>query len=142
MTADQFRRLALGLPEAVERSHFSHPDFRVRNKIFATLGYPDPRYGMVKLTPEQQEELLCAAPETFRPAAGAWGRSGSTVVLLSATKVATLAPIIRRAWENAAANNPPRKIRRPRTSGNQAAVVRRAPVAPDAAAARRRSRPR
>jgi hypothetical protein len=100
MTAAQFRRLALSLPEAVENSHVNHPDFRVRNRIFATLGYPDPRYGMVKLTPEQQKKLLRAAPETFRPAAGAWGRSGSTVVLLSTTRVATLAPIIRLAWEN------------------------------------------
>ena len=100
MTAAQFRRLALALPEAVESSHFDHPDFRVRNKIFATLGYPDPRNGMVRLTPGQQEELLRTAPESFRPAAGAWGRSGSTVVLLSATKVTTLAPIIRLAWAN------------------------------------------
>jgi len=100
MTAAQFRRLALALPEAVESSHFDHPDFRVRNKIFATLGYPDPHYGMVKLTPGQQEELLRTAPESFRPAAGAWGRSGSTVVLLSATRVTTLSPIIRLAWEN------------------------------------------
>jgi len=100
MTAAQFRRLALALPEAVESSHFDHPDFRVRNKIFATLGYPDPRNGMVRLTPGQQEELLRTAPESFRPAAGAWGRSGSTVVLLSATKLTTLAPIIRLAWEN------------------------------------------
>jgi hypothetical protein len=112
MTAAQFRRLALGLPDAVESSHFAHPDFRVRNRIFATLGYPDPRYGMVKLTPRQQEELLRAAPETFRPAAGAWGRSGSTVVLLSAARVATLAPILRRAWENVAVQNPATKHRR------------------------------
>ena len=57
MTAAQFRRLALGLSETVESSHSSHPDFRVRNRVFATLGYPDPRCGMVRLTPEQQKEL-------------------------------------------------------------------------------------
>lgn len=109
MTADQFRRLALDLPEAVESSHQAHPDFRVRGRIFATLGYPDARCGMVKLTPEQQNELLRVAPEKFRPAAGAWGRSGSTVVLLSAAKGATLAPIIRQAWENITASRPTRK---------------------------------
>jgi len=102
MTARQFRRLALSLPEAVESSHLDHPDFRVRNRIFATLGYPDPRHGTVKLTPGQQKEVLRAAPEAFRPAAGAWGRSGSTVVLLSATRATLLAPIIRLAWENIA----------------------------------------
>jgi hypothetical protein len=103
MTAGQFRRLALGLPEVVESSHFAHPDFRVRNKIFATLGYPDSRWGMVKLTPEQQTELIRSAWEAFRPAAGAWGRGGSTAVLLAAVTPATLRPILRRAYENVAA---------------------------------------
>ena len=125
MTAAQFRRLALSLPEAVESSHFSHPDFRVRNRVFATLGYPDPRYGMVRLTPEQQKELVRAAPESFRPAAGAWGRSGSTIVILSAIDVASIRPVLQAAWENVAANDLARKIRRRRNSGNQAQVVRR-----------------
>ena len=57
MNAAQFRRLALRLPEAVENSHFDHPDFRVRNRIFATLGYPDPRRGMVKLTPGNRKNF-------------------------------------------------------------------------------------
>ena len=41
MTAKDFRRLALALPETEERSHMERPDFRVCGKIFATLGYPD-----------------------------------------------------------------------------------------------------
>ena len=101
MTADAFRRLALTLPGASESSHMAHPDLRVGNRIFATLGYPNSRYGMIKLNPEQQAELLQNGSETFRPTAGAWGRSGSTVVLLAAVKVSALAPILRRAWENA-----------------------------------------
>ncbi len=79
----------------------AHPDFRVGGRIFASLGYPDPKHGMVKLTPEQQTELLGTAPETFRPAAGAWGRSGSTTVLLASAKATTLSPVLRQAWENA-----------------------------------------
>lgn len=129
MTADQFRRLALSLPQAVERSHHAHPDFRVRNKIFATLGYPDARWGMVKLTPEQQAEVLRAAPDAFRPAAGAWGRSGSTVVLLSTMKTAILRPILQRAYENIAARKQP-------------AVVRRGPDARDRGSGPARSRRR
>ncbi len=46
MTADEFRKLALELPEASESAHMDHPDFRVRDKIFATLG-PDEDWGMV-----------------------------------------------------------------------------------------------
>jgi YjbR len=76
MTAAQFRRLALSLPQAEERSHMSHPDFRIAGgKIFATLGSPDKAWGMVKLAPEQQHEFMQAEPEVFKPAPGAWGRA-------------------------------------------------------------------
>ena len=44
------------------------PDFRVRGKIFATLSYPDSEWGMVKLSPEQQQNYLDAAPDVFEPA--------------------------------------------------------------------------
>jgi hypothetical protein len=40
MTPDLFRRIALGLPGAVEGAHMGHPDFRANGRIFATL-YPD-----------------------------------------------------------------------------------------------------
>jgi hypothetical protein len=50
-----FRRLALALPEAVEQGHMRHPDSRVRGKIFATLGYPDAGWAMVKLTRVERE---------------------------------------------------------------------------------------
>jgi len=102
MTADQFRRLALSLPASEECSHMAHPDFRVGNRIFATLEYPDPRFGMVRLTPAQQKEAIRRAPEIFQPAAGAWGRSGSTIVLLSRARVTLLRPVLRQAHENLA----------------------------------------
>lgn len=100
MTADQFRCLALALPETEEHSHMAHPDFRVRNRIFASLDYPAAGWGMVRLSPEQQTQVMRAAPEVFRPAAGAWGRSGSTLVQLASTKVTQLRPILRQAYEN------------------------------------------
>jgi hypothetical protein len=76
MTLDYFRRLALTMPEALEVGHMGHPDFRVGGKIFATLGYPDERWAMVKLTPEQQEAFVAADPVTFVPVKGGWGRAG------------------------------------------------------------------
>jgi hypothetical protein len=71
MTADKFRRLALSLPETCESAHMGHPDFRVRNKVFATLSYPDKGWAMVKLTPEQQTSFVEAEPATFAPVKGA-----------------------------------------------------------------------
>ena len=73
MTAQQFRRLALSLPKVAESSHQAHPDFRFRDKIFATLGYPDARCGMVKLTAEQQAAVIRRLPAVFQPAVGALG---------------------------------------------------------------------
>ena len=70
MTADEFRNLALSLPEAVESAHMGHPDFRVGGKIFATLGAPDEDWGMVKLTPEQQKQFIREEPEIFVPVKG------------------------------------------------------------------------
>ena len=82
MTGDEFRSLAIGFPEATENAHMGHPDFRVRGKIFATLG-PDEDWGMVKLTAEQQAALIASEPEVFKPASGAWGRGGATIVQLN-----------------------------------------------------------
>ena len=54
MTSRDFRRIALSFPETSESAHMNHPDFRVRGKVFATLGYPDKQFGMVKLTPSSR----------------------------------------------------------------------------------------
>ena len=102
MTPAAFRKLALSLPEAEERQHMSHPDFRVAGKIFATLGYPDNARGMVKLTPEQQHYLLKDFPEVFAPAAGAWGYRGSTVIHLKPATPAIVAKALDAAWRNTA----------------------------------------
>jgi hypothetical protein len=100
MTINEFRKMALEIPKAVERSHMNHPDFRVAGKIFASLGVPDENWGMVKLTLEQQCTFIEKAPEAFRPSSGAWGRQGYTNVYLAAGK----ATIVRAALD-AAANN-------------------------------------
>jgi hypothetical protein len=102
VTAATFRRLALSLPEATEGAHMGHPDFRVRNKIFASLGVPDKGWGTLKLTPEQQEVLLAAEPGAFKPAAGAWGQRGWTQVQLAATGATTLRSALGMAWRNTA----------------------------------------
>ncbi len=54
MTGDDFRGLALALPEAIESAHRGDPDFRVGGKIFATLLGAGESLGMDKLTPAQQ----------------------------------------------------------------------------------------
>ena len=108
MTPDAFRRAALALPGTVESAHMNHPDFRVGNRIFATLGYPDGSWGMVKLPPEEQQRLIDSMPETFQPAAGAWGRQGSTLVRLAKAKPQMMTYALEMAWRLAQAQ-PARK---------------------------------
>ena len=102
MTVAAFRRLALALPEAVEQAHMGHPDFRVDGKVFATLGYPDGQWAMVKLTPEQQEAFVEGAPAIFRPVKGGWGLKGATNVRLSAANQRALLPALATAGRNVA----------------------------------------
>ncbi|MFZ0037166.1 MAG: MmcQ/YjbR family DNA-binding protein [Candidatus Acidiferrales bacterium] len=102
MTRNDFRRLALSFPETTENEHMGHPDFRVRGKIFATLDYPDERWGMVKLMPDQQEDFSHAEPGVFVPVKGAWGRRGATSVLLRSAKSSSLKRALGLAWCNIA----------------------------------------
>jgi len=101
MTANEFRSLALSLPEATEGEHMGHADFRICGKIFATLG-PDEDLGMVKLTPEQQAKYIRAAPNVFEPASGAWGERGATIVQLRTARKATVRKTLIAAWQNTA----------------------------------------
>ena len=102
VTRQEFRRMALSFPEAEAKSHMGHPDFRVAGKIFATLGYPDTAWGMVKLTPTEQRMFVEAEPKAFDPCNGAWGRRGATSVKLNAVKKATLRRAMAAAWQLAA----------------------------------------
>ena len=101
-TPADFRQIALALPEAVESAHMGHPDFRVGGKIFATLSYPDKAWGMVKLTPEEQEMFLAAEPEMFRAVNGTWGKRGATHISLKAANKRTLKSALAAAWRNTA----------------------------------------
>ena len=98
MTAKDFRRLALGLEGVVEAEHMNHPDFRVGGKIFATL-QPGLKKGMVSLSPEEQARFLEEAPKTFEPAAGAWGRGGSTLVTLASADPEVVGEALTLAWK-------------------------------------------
>jgi hypothetical protein len=102
MTPDEFRALALTLPEAEEGSHMGHADFRVRGKIFATLGPSDGEWAMVKLTPEQQASFVRTDPDVFQPIKGGWGRRGATNVRLDNATEFTVRQALIAAWRNTA----------------------------------------
>lgn len=82
-----------------------HADFRVGKRVFATLGYPDAAFGMVKLTPEQQAQLIRAAPRVFAPVKGKWGVGGATQVRLGSATAKNLALAMKSAWSNVASKS-------------------------------------
>ena len=115
MTPEEFRRIALSFPGAVERSHMDHPDFRVNGKIFATLWKGD---GVLILKKEQQEALVKSKPNVFMPVKGGWGRKGSTTVLLPTADQKSVRDALSLAWGNKAskARKPSPKRKRPSPS--------------------------
>jgi hypothetical protein len=120
MNADKFRELALRLPGAVESSHMDHPDFRIGGKVFASLGFPDDAWGMVKLTPDEQQSFVAADPKSFCPCNGAWGKRGCTNVRLASAKMSMVQASLELASENvAAAKAKSVKPARPRKSDSR-----------------------
>jgi len=97
-----FRRIALGLDGVIESAHMGHPDFRAHGRIFVTLQH-DRAWGALMLTPEQQRRFLADDPAAFKPAAGAWGAAGSTLVLLPDVDEDMLGEAITLSWQNALA---------------------------------------
>jgi hypothetical protein len=116
MKSTDFRRIALGLQDAVEAAHMGHPDFRVNGRIFATLS-SDLRQGMVKLTPEQQSAFMTAHAVMFTPASGAWGRQGCTMVDLASADGEIVGEAMTMAWRNAAAPGAAKKPTRTTAKG-------------------------
>lgn len=100
-TADQFRKLALACPDCVEGAHQGQADFRYDGRVFATI-HENGETVMVKVPPGVQAGLV-AASSACRPANGAWGRAGCTLVRLGEVTRVKLGEAVQSAWEFAAA---------------------------------------
>jgi hypothetical protein len=107
--AEDARRLALALPEAAEGDDHGTPAFTVGGKIFCTLS-PEPPRITIKLTAEDQDNLVAGHPGVIEPVSGYWGRKGWTVVRCGRTDEATITMLLKLAWSNVA---PKRLLNRP-----------------------------
>jgi hypothetical protein len=96
MTEDDFRRLVRELPEAVESAHHDHPDFRVRNKMFATL-WPKRNRANVRLSAAEAHALVSTEPHIYTLVSDrepiAW-----VGISLAAAKPADVAELLEEAW--------------------------------------------
>lgn len=91
------RNLALALPEAEEKSHFDIPDFRVKNKIFASI-HTEKKYMMVRLSVIDQSIFCSYNKEVIFPVPGGWGRRGATFINLEKVKKSMLQDALQIAW--------------------------------------------
>ena len=57
------------------------------------------------LMPEQQQRFLRDHPGAFKPAAGAWGASGATLVRFVGIDEEIMGEVLTLCWQNAAAKS-------------------------------------
>ncbi|TDW95638.1 hypothetical protein EV137_2982 [Kribbella pratensis] len=64
LDAEDVRRIALSLPETVEKRRWGHPTFDVAGRMFVTV--PDDQTSFAVRCPRlEREELIAAEPEKF-----------------------------------------------------------------------------
>jgi len=107
-----FRKLALSLPDAFESSHMGHPDFRLNDRIFATLSAQATGRGILKLTLAQQQAFTTDMPKVFEAIPGGWGRMGMTFVNLSQVDESTLEGALATAYHNVKSKQLDKKAKR------------------------------
>lgn len=96
MRKDTVRRLALGLPEAVEQETWGTPTFRVRKKIFVMFSGAG-KEAWVKSTHDEQRALIAMAPETFFVPPYV-GTSGWVGVKVGTVDPAEMRDLVTEAW--------------------------------------------
>jgi hypothetical protein len=100
----QLRAMAMSLPEVTERKTWGKPTFRVQNKLFVTLA-ADGGSATLKSSPEEQQSLVAAEPDTFAIAAHL-GRHGWITVQLDHVDKTQMNELVTDAWRRVA----PKKI--------------------------------
>ncbi|WP_099898975.1 MmcQ/YjbR family DNA-binding protein [Streptomyces sp. TLI_171] len=103
-TFDELSALALALPRAHREITWEQVTFRVGRKIFA-MGAPESGAASVKARPEEQAELIAAAPEVFAVAPYT-GRFGWVRVQLAGVETEELRELLTEAWRSVA----PKKV--------------------------------
>ena len=102
MTRDDFRRIALDLPETMETIDDGVVHFRVRGRAFARLPARDTGWADVLLSRRDSELCGAGEPEIFAPLRSTWFRPGYTQINLRKAGEHTLRSALAAAWREAA----------------------------------------
>lgn len=99
--SDDVRRIALSLPETVEKEAWSMPTFRVAGKMYLTL--PDDETSFAVRCPIlERGELIAAEPEKFWVPRHEAGSHWVRVRLAALEDLAELRDIVVDSWQQAA----------------------------------------
>jgi hypothetical protein len=107
MTRDDFRAIALTLPETIETDDDGTVHLRVRGRPFARLPARDRGWADVLLSKRDAELCGAGEPEIFAPLKGTWFRTGYTQINLKKAGEHTLRSALAAAWREAA----PRRLK-------------------------------
>jgi len=101
MTPDEFRALATSFPQVRYATNMGAIHLLTGDKMFATIGGPDPGLAIVKLSPADQAAAIASSSLAFFPHPGGAGARGVTCVRLSHATIALASPVVKAALTKA-----------------------------------------
>ena len=106
MTPDAFIAIASGLAMVKAKTVLGAMRFAVSGKTFATAGWPQAGWAVVKLAPADQRNLVSIS-DGVTPEPGERGRKGVTLLHLRDVSEANAKRVLVAAWQNALAPDHP-----------------------------------
>ncbi|WP_404417839.1 hypothetical protein [Brevundimonas vesicularis] len=100
MTAEEFQALALRLGAVEMHPILDTIRFRVADRTFATLGWPERGWAVVQLSASAQAAVL-ASSNAFASDGGRRGERGVTLIRLDRVDAPMLAEVLADAWREA-----------------------------------------
>jgi hypothetical protein len=97
ITFDEFRALALSLPEVTQEPHFEKTSFRVNKKIFATYDVVT-KIACLKLSDIDQDVFCLINQKMIYPVTNKWGKQGWTLFELDKIDSAIFEDALRTAY--------------------------------------------
>lgn len=97
VTIEEFKKLALSFPEAIEQPHFENTSFRINKKIFATLN--EEKNLACLMFSEIEQSVFSAYDNTIiYPVPNKWGKKGATYVELKKVRKSVLKDALTQAY--------------------------------------------
>ena len=108
MTPNDFRQLVLSFADARAVTVLGGEEFWIDRAVIASVGSPDHRFAVIKLSRDDQAAVVASAPLVFTPAPGGAGQRGATQVRLANAESDQVRLALKAACDKVAQVAPPR----------------------------------